>query len=418
MPGQALGLPQMPNAPAELNRSQWWRCGMLPVLLFLTSALAGFALLSAVVRVAIAFLRATGPVEAVRLVLLNPTMLAAVVAWTVGVLLAAFVYQRKPDPHHPRHRCFAVAAGLLGLLLPLLAGVVLVAGGGERIIAILDLPLARISPALGVPTLPPDIHMVECRGKGICSHIDINAHGFRSADFSLDPPADRRRILTVGDSFVFGSGVEAGDTLAAQLQEALSRERSAKDFDVLNLGIPGFSFHASVRLLQALAPKLRPEWVVIGFLRRNDLEPVDTWERIESVGMTLWVAAALLHVDLDWFRMEAARESDWQKITDDSLLPGPLLERFRSDLAHLQALQAQVGFGVVVFSYDGDFSLLAPAAGPEFLVLAPAWLDQKNPAFSIPGDGHPTATANRSYGQAIAAALDAARAPDTRRSLR
>lgn len=397
--------------------------------MFVTSFLSGLALLSAIVRVAVAWLRAVEPSEALQLVLLNPTMLGAVVVWTLWGQLIAFVLGRGKGRDGGERtasaaeagrdkerglfrfggrqrtgasRSFNVAAALAGLLLPLVAAVGFVAVGGDRVLAAFDLPLVRHSPELGVPTLPPDIHAVECRGEGYCAHIDTSPLGFRTNPFALEPTAGNLRVLTAGDSFVFGSGAEVHDTLSARLAESLDRLLPEQGFEVLNLGIPGFSFHSTVRLLETMAPLLKPQWVVIGFLRRNDLDPYDPWERIESLGMDLWVAAALLRVDREWIGIEAKREAASTGGANDSPLPGALVERFRDDVGRLLALRERLGFQAVIFSYHGASPLLAWAAEQGVVVLAPSLEQQDDPAFVIPGDGHPTPPANRAYADIIA----------------
>jgi hypothetical protein len=221
---------------------------MIPFLMFVTSFLSGLALLSAIVRVAVAWLRAVEPSEALQLVLLNPTMLGAVVVWTLWGQLIAFV--------------------------------------------------------LG-------------RGKG-------RDGGERTAS-AAEAGRDKERGL-----FRFGGRQRTG---------------ASRSFNV---------------------------------------------------------AAALLRVDREWIGIEAKREAASTGVANDSPLPGALVERFRDDVGRLLALRERLGFQAVIFSYHGASPLLAWAAEQGVVVLAPSLEQQDDPAFVIPGDGHPTPPANRAYADIIA----------------
>ena len=47
------------------------------------------------------------------------------------------------------------------------------------------------------------------------------------------------RIVGLGDSFTFGTGVRAGETFLAELERQLAAERGAGRFEGLNLGVMG-----------------------------------------------------------------------------------------------------------------------------------------------------------------------------------
>jgi hypothetical protein len=91
---------------------------------------------------------------------------------------------------------------------------------------------------------------------GAVFEIRSNSDGFRS-DHEFAPADPRRRIAVVGDSFVFGLGVEAPERLTDVLGSQLP------DWRVDNLGMSGWGASEMVRAIEALGPKLRPEAVVI-----------------------------------------------------------------------------------------------------------------------------------------------------------
>jgi hypothetical protein len=63
----------------------------------------------------------------------------------------------------------------------------------------------------------------------------INARGFREREFRLEEPANRQRLLCLGDSFTFGTGVGVEDTWPRQLERLCESDGVA--LQALNLGV-------------------------------------------------------------------------------------------------------------------------------------------------------------------------------------
>ncbi len=70
----------------------------------------------------------------------------------------------------------------------------------------------------------------------------FNQWGFNGPDWDERPKPGVLRGVVIGDSFVFGYGVERKDALSVQLQRSLAAARPGKQFEVLNLGVKGISF--------------------------------------------------------------------------------------------------------------------------------------------------------------------------------
>lgn len=86
------------------------------------------------------------------------------------------------------------------------------------------------------------------------SSVRINAEGYRGADW---PPPGADEVVTVGDSQVFGLGVEEGETFSAVLQSALGGKRLVR-----NLGVPTYGPREyNAALEEALAK--RPATLVV-----------------------------------------------------------------------------------------------------------------------------------------------------------
>jgi hypothetical protein len=88
--------------------------------------------------------------------------------------------------------------------------------------------------ALGVRLLPFATERVAFAGNPVTS-VRINARGFRGADW---PKPSDGEILVVGDSQVFGLGVEEGETFSAELARILAGKGAPRA--VLNAGVPTY----------------------------------------------------------------------------------------------------------------------------------------------------------------------------------
>jgi hypothetical protein len=87
----------------------------------------------------------------------------------------------------------------------------------------------------------------------------INNLGLRGADVELSRSA-KTRILVLGDSYAFGSGVGDDETFCAVLEKTLDNK-----VEVINGGITGFGIFQMQRLFYRLDPRLDPQIVLMAF---------------------------------------------------------------------------------------------------------------------------------------------------------
>ncbi len=95
--------------------------------------------------------------------------------------------------------------------------------------------------------------------------VRINKEGFRGADWPEPSPSE---VLVVGDSQVFGLGVEEGETFSAQLTEKLKRP-------VLNAGVPTYGPREYTAVVESLIQQRKIGTVVYVLNLSNDLFEVD-----------------------------------------------------------------------------------------------------------------------------------------------
>ena len=98
--------------------------------------------------------------------------------------------------------------------------------------------------------------------------IRINEAGLRGPEIGPGS-ADALRILVIGDSFVFGVGVEDAETFTAVLAAGLTREGVVAEG--LNAGIPAFGVPDAEDWLRRHGVDLEPDIVILAIFLGNDL---------------------------------------------------------------------------------------------------------------------------------------------------
>ncbi len=98
--------------------------------------------------------------------------------------------------------------------------------------------------------------------------ISINSDGYRDRDFPRTKTPGVERVVFLGDSVTFGSGVPA----EARFSDLVGSEPTSASsaYESLNLAINSYTFYHYLQLVRKKVPRYDPEIVVIGFCL-NDL---------------------------------------------------------------------------------------------------------------------------------------------------
>lgn len=209
--------------------------------------------------------------------------------------------------------------------------------------------------------------------------VRTNSQGFRDREWTPKASGDGPRVLLLGDSIVFGSGItRQEDTLARRLQAALG----AVGASVFNLSLNGLNVAQEVDLLERHAPAIRPDLVVVVHNPENDLMPVLPYYAHQTLSLVFLPAMLEWVYALDW----------WIRQHRLSEVPGRL-DRFQEDLARLARLADRDGFDVL-FAYLSNrcppaYHRDPPATGRLFLFANLPTL-QDHPDLTFPNDFHPT----------------------------
>lgn len=94
--------------------------------------------------------------------------------------------------------------------------------------------------------------------------ITINDAGYRGPRLAVPAPADKTRVVVLGDSIAFGLYVDDRETYAAVLAA------SASDLEVANLAVQGYDPGQSLLRLEGVGLALEPDVVVLGLCLGND----------------------------------------------------------------------------------------------------------------------------------------------------
>lgn len=129
----------------------------------------------------------------------------------------------------------------------------------------LGLPAFAYDPALGQIPVPGQVSWRSNPDDG-AYRTSNDDEGFRITGFTSRETA-KLRILAVGDSFTYGSGVDDDETYPYRIEQALST--SGLSSAVWNAGNPGTGTDYALRLLQLKGPRIRPDVVVVGFFAND-----------------------------------------------------------------------------------------------------------------------------------------------------
>ena len=149
--------------------------------------------------------------------------------------------------------------------------------------------------------------------------VSINEGGFRDAEYTLTKPAGVSRIVALGDSVTFGTGLGVDETWSSYLR--LHVGKRAPGTEVLNMGVGGYDTAQEVRFLERTGLAYDPDYVILGYCI-NDLATVsinlEMLTRIErfSEGVLSWSRTAqwiMLHHGHRLFARDLHRQQDEER---------------------------------------------------------------------------------------------------------
>jgi hypothetical protein len=229
----------------------------------------------------------------------------------------------------------------------------------------------------------------------------VNEHGFRGPGWALAKAPGTARVALIGDSYVFGIGVEQQETLDVALKQRLLEHAGARSIEILNLGIPGDNITSHVDAFAAASRLLAPDAVVVCLTLPNDLSRWD-WQAQRREG------ARPSAFSLGRFLLGAGAVPVWEYARLESRVTSRGIGHLGQELARLNRIRRALPAPppVLLFTYGPPDPAvareLAAAEGTQLIAAGPLL-----PGDTIEGDGHPTGSGNRRFAAWIADALEA-----------
>jgi hypothetical protein len=102
-------------------------------------------------------------------------------------------------------------------------------------------------------------------------YVRYNKHGYRDYEYSLKKPKDVFRVLVIGDSQTFGSGIKnLEETWVKKLEAKLQNERRNASIEVLSISGPGWNSDTYLYELFKIGFKFNPDLVILAYYH-NDI---------------------------------------------------------------------------------------------------------------------------------------------------
>ena len=105
--------------------------------------------------------------------------------------------------------------------------------------------------------------------------LKINNLGFRdNEDFEIKKNHNTYRILFLGNSITFGHGESFENTFPELFENRLKKWNSEINWQVWNLGFPGYGANQVLNTIDELGPKYNPDLIIYSFYH-NDIQTID-----------------------------------------------------------------------------------------------------------------------------------------------
>lgn len=309
----------------------------------------------------------------------------------------------------------AVEIALRALGLPRIPSNATPVAGVEREGTVAGLPYELEPNSRSIHAFPTDPRGYFARQGGI--EYVVNSFGARDREYALEKPPRTHRIVVLGDSFTFGTGVRVEDTFCDRIEAGLAGESCP--VEVINLGVRGYNMQQEIVALEHRALALQPDVVLlvvflndaggtavsgafnVGASVDSEDEPWSRWSRL-----------------VRWFRLEALQRAALAELVQsyrEAFADGsPSWASFQADLRRAAGLCSERGARLalaifpVLHSLDLQYpwraeheriAAFARSLGVPVLDLLSAFLGQDAVALWV----HPTNQHPNERGHAIAA---------------
>jgi lysophospholipase L1-like esterase len=140
--------------------------------------------------------------------------------------------------------------------------------------------------------------------------LEVNSEGFRGPEREAPKPGGNVfRVLCVGDSITYGFNVDQPDAYPQQLGALLAARYAGRRFEVINAGVPGWSWLQGLRFLEARGLAVDPDVVVIGHGTNDQLFASKITDEERLLGL-----ARPLDKAVEWLAVFASRTNTYRAL--------------------------------------------------------------------------------------------------------
>ena len=101
--------------------------------------------------------------------------------------------------------------------------------------------------------------------------VSLNSHGLRERELAIPKPEGTFRLLVLGDSFTWGVGLDAEQSVPRLLEELLTADHASRKIEVVNAAIPGHNTVEQLHLFRETGQLYEPDLVLLIY-NLNDIE--------------------------------------------------------------------------------------------------------------------------------------------------
>lgn len=185
--------------------------------------------------------------------------------------------------------------------------------------------------------------------------VRTNRNGMRDdRDYDIPKPDGVVRIVGIGDSGMFGWGVEQNEDYLSVLRSNLAQRASGRRYEVLNLAVPGYNTQLELEALRLKGLPYRPDIVVVGWCDNDFSLPMFLLETenfrrrdVSFLHLLLFKRERFLNL-VAGAHFRDQREFDRTRVAEE-LVEGSDIAGVERAMGELKALGEQEGFRVMAF---------------------------------------------------------------------
>ncbi len=230
--------------------------------------------------------------------------------------------------------------------------------------------------------------------------LRTNKQGWRSdKNYEIVKDTNTIRIVGLGDSYMFGQGVNQGKDIMYLLEKKLNKMFPQKNWEVINTSVPGYNTVMEIETLEKKVLIFKPDIVIIEFIANdfdlpNFIYELNNWKDMKRFYLFNFIRKGLKLFELSFKLRDAPLDSDWGFERDPLKVP----EQYRdmvgwkayiNAMMKLRELHKEHKFDVISFVTYKNKEVYDLSKRLEFCVGYNNAYNYNDPSLVLP-DWHPS----------------------------